>query len=351
MISLRADRRDVAAGARAMVPWLAGIVPFGLVIGVSAAQADVPALAGWLTGPLIYAGSAQLATIGMLSAGAAPMAVVAVALVINVRLIFYSATMARHWRGTPWWWRLAAGYLLVDPSVAVGLDGYRRLGRGRGHAHYLGGAVLLWVCWLAAIGAGLTAGAGLPAWLHLEFVIPLYLVGQAIAKLADPATAPGDLRRGRRRAAGAIGAAAARHSAGHRGRHRRRPHRTTSRVRAVHSPASAIHGGTAMNAWTVILAAGLGSYLFRLSMIVLFDRITMPARLQRATELVAPAAFAAMAAAGIATTCMSLGVARAAAPLAAVAVAVIAVLRTGSPQAAILAGMPALWVATALLPT
>lgn len=187
MISLRADRRDVAAGARAMVPWLAGIVPFGLVIGVSAAQADVPALAGWLTGPLIYAGSAQLATIGMLSAGAAPMAVVAVALVINVRLIFYSATMARHWRGTPWWWRLVAGYLLVDPSVAVGLDGYRRLGRSRGHAHYFGGAVLLWVCWLAAIGAGAAAGAGLPAWLHLEFVIPLYLVGQAISKLADPA--------------------------------------------------------------------------------------------------------------------------------------------------------------------
>lgn len=115
------------------------------------------------------------------------MAVVAVALVINVRLIFYSATMARHWRGTPWWWRLAAGYLLVDPSVAVGLDGYRRLSRARAHAHYLGGAVLLWVSWLAAIGAGAMAGAGLPAWLHLEFVIPLFLVGQAISKLADPA--------------------------------------------------------------------------------------------------------------------------------------------------------------------
>jgi len=187
MISLRTDRRDVAAGARAMVPWLAGIVPFGLVIGVSAAQADIPALAGWLTGPLIYAGSAQLATIGMLNAGAAPMAVVAVALIINVRLIFYSATMARYWRGTPWWWRLVAGYLLVDPSVAVGLEGYRRLGRGRGHAHYLGGAVLLWVCWLTAIGVGAAAGGGLPASLHLEFVIPLYLVGQAVSKLADPA--------------------------------------------------------------------------------------------------------------------------------------------------------------------
>src|SRR5437773_6336239 len=81
-----------------------------------------------------------------------------------------------YWRGTPWWWRLVAAYLIVDPSVAVGLDGYQRLGRGRGHAHYLGGAVVLWVSWLAAITVGAVVGAGLPAWLHLEFVIPLYLV-------------------------------------------------------------------------------------------------------------------------------------------------------------------------------
>jgi predicted branched-subunit amino acid permease len=65
VISLRTDRRDIAAGARAMAPWLAGIVPFGLVIGVSAAQADVPTLAGWMTGPLIYAGSSQVATAGL----------------------------------------------------------------------------------------------------------------------------------------------------------------------------------------------------------------------------------------------------------------------------------------------
>jgi len=187
VISLLAYRSDVAAGARTMAPWLAGVVPFGLVIGVSAAHADIPTVAGWLTGPLIYAGSAQVATIGMLDAGAAPVVVVASALIINIRLIFYSATMARYWRGTPWWWRLVAAYLLVDPSVAVGLNGYRRLSRGRAHAHYFGGAVLLWVSWLAAIGAGATVGAGLPAWLHLEFVMPLFLVGEVVPKLANPA--------------------------------------------------------------------------------------------------------------------------------------------------------------------
>jgi predicted branched-subunit amino acid permease len=43
------------------------------------------------------------------------------------------------------------------------------------------------VSWLAAIGAGATAGARLPAWLHLEFVTPLFLVGTAVPKLADSA--------------------------------------------------------------------------------------------------------------------------------------------------------------------
>jgi len=224
VISLRADRRDVAAGARAMVPWLAGLVPFGLVIGVSAAQADIPALAGWLTGPLIYAGSSQAATIGMLDAGAAPMVVVASALIINIRLIFYSATMARYWRDTPWWWRLVAAYLIVDPSCAVGLNGYRRLSRRRAHAHYLGGAVLLWVSWLAAIGVGATAGAGLPAALHLEFVMPLpRRSGNPQARPSG--AAPGDRGRGRRSAAGPHGAAAAWRSPGHRGRRDRRSHR------------------------------------------------------------------------------------------------------------------------------
>jgi branched chain amino acid efflux pump len=104
-----------------------------------------------------------------------------------------------------------------------------------------------------------------------------------------------------------------------------------------------------MNTWIVIVTAGLGSYLFRLSMIILAGRITMPPPAERASGLVVPAAFAALAAAGVATACTGLGITQAAAPLAAVAVAVIAVLRTGSPQAAILAGMPALWIATALL--
>jgi predicted branched-subunit amino acid permease len=181
--------RDLGTGARAMVPWLAGVAPFGLVIGVTAAKAHIPTLAGWFTGPLIFAGSAQVATIGMLDKGAASIAVIATALMINLRLVLYSGAMATHWRGTPLWWRLLAGYLLIDPSFAVGVDRYERPGdRLRAHAHYLGGALALWVAWLAAIALGATAGAGLPASLHLDLLVPLFLLGEVVSRLRQPAT-------------------------------------------------------------------------------------------------------------------------------------------------------------------
>jgi predicted branched-subunit amino acid permease len=171
-----------------MASWLVGIVPFGLVIGVSAARANIPTLAGWLTGPLIFAGSAQVAVINLLSAGAAPIVVIAAALAINLRLILYSATMAPRWLDAPAWWRALAAYLLVDPSVAVGVAGYERSADlRRGHRFYLGGGALLWIAWLSSITIGATVGVRLPQALHLELVIPLFLAGEVASRVTTRA--------------------------------------------------------------------------------------------------------------------------------------------------------------------
>ncbi len=48
--------------------------------------------------------------------------------------------------------------------------------------------MLLWAAWLAAIRVGATAGARLPNTLHLEFVIPLFLVGEIVPRLTNGAT-------------------------------------------------------------------------------------------------------------------------------------------------------------------
>lgn len=104
-----------------------------------------------------------------------------------------------------------------------------------------------------------------------------------------------------------------------------------------------------MTAWLVVLLAGLGSYLFRISMVVLANRVTLPEKVMRASAFVAPAAFAALAATGVTAGIVGLDLARALPPLAAVAVAVAVVRRTGRPYVAVIAGMPTLWLLTAIV--
>ena len=181
--------RELASGARAMTPWLAGVAPFGLVIGVAAAQADIATGAAWLTGPTIYGGSAQIAAIHLLDAGAAAWTVITTVLVINLRLVLYSAALSSYWRGTPLWWRLLAGYLLVDPSFAVGMERYATENdRRRGHLHYLGGAAVLWIGWMVALAVGAFAGASVPEAMHLELLVPLYLIGVIVPHVRAHAT-------------------------------------------------------------------------------------------------------------------------------------------------------------------
>jgi len=184
---------DAAAGMRGMLPWLLAVAPFGLVIGVAAGQARISSAVGWFTGPTIYGGSAQVAAIQLLDAGAAAGPVIATVLVINLRLVFYSAALARYWRDTPLWWRLLAGYLLVDPSFVVGSRRYADHARTpaalrSSHAYYLGGAAVLWVGWLTALGVGAVAGSSVPTGLHLELLVPLYLLGQIMPNLRQPST-------------------------------------------------------------------------------------------------------------------------------------------------------------------
>lgn len=183
-----ADRRAFLDGVRAMLPLLLGVAPFGLVIGVTVAELGVPHLAGWSLGWLVYAGSAQLAAVGLLASSASAAVVVASVVVINLRLGLYSAAMAPHWRGTSKAWRLVATYLLIDPSFAVGAQSYDgSRPKRQAHLHYLGGALVLWVGWLTVIGIGVTAGAAMPPELRLDSIGPLYIVALVVMSVRTAA--------------------------------------------------------------------------------------------------------------------------------------------------------------------
>ena len=181
-------RDEAAAGARAMVPWLLGVAPYGLVIGVTAAQADIPTAAGWPTGLVIFSGSAQVATIELLDAGAASLVVVATALAINARA--WSSTRGRlpvtgatrpaggaRWPPTCWWTRRSPWVSTATSAPAIAVERTRTISAARSFSGSRG--------WRPS--PSVPPLARLPAGLHLEFMIPLFLVGEVVVRLSTPA--------------------------------------------------------------------------------------------------------------------------------------------------------------------
>jgi predicted branched-subunit amino acid permease len=83
----------------------------------------------------------------------------------------------------------------VDPSFAVGADGYARADTAGGdaeamaeaHDHYLGAAVVLCATWLTASGIGVLSAGVLPTGLELAFVVPLFLLGETQRRVTDRA--------------------------------------------------------------------------------------------------------------------------------------------------------------------
>ncbi|TMK64007.1 MAG: hypothetical protein E6G60_07430 [Actinobacteria bacterium] len=174
------------AGVRAMTPFLVGLLPFALAIGVAAGASPLDDLVGWATGPILFSGSAQLSAIEMLGSGVGAVTVVLSLLLLNARLALYGAALAPKLACQPRWFRWLAPYFIVDPVVAVATDESAEGCGARWYRwYYLGAAVSLWLMWVTAITAGVLVGPIVDASWSLDFAAPLCLVAMLTAKLRD----------------------------------------------------------------------------------------------------------------------------------------------------------------------
>ena len=112
-------RRSFLGGVRAVAPVLVGIVPFGLIAGAAAVRVGLSGLQAVGLSVVVFAGASQLAAIELLGSGARPAVVVATALVINLRMLMYSASIAPYFRETATRWRAGLAYLLTDQAYAL----------------------------------------------------------------------------------------------------------------------------------------------------------------------------------------------------------------------------------------
>jgi 4-azaleucine resistance transporter AzlC len=172
-----------------MLPLLVGIVPFGLLVGVTAASTEIGGLLGSLTSVIIFAGAAQLATIELIDQGAAALVVIATGLVINSRHLMYSVALAGPFGEFPRRWRLALPYLLTDQSFVLSATRWEAETSPRYRRwFFLGTGLGLWLPWQATTLTGVLVGTEVPESWSLEFAVPLVFLGLLTAGLKNPAS-------------------------------------------------------------------------------------------------------------------------------------------------------------------
>jgi predicted branched-subunit amino acid permease len=180
------SRSAFLEGVRDMAPMMLGVIPFGMVCGVGAMAAGASPVAALAMSMIMFSGAAQIVATQLLVAGA-PFAVILLScLVVSLRLLMYSATMAPYLRPLDHRWRNLLSFVLTDQAFAGTLQRFKRSDDLRANASYfLGTGALLWLTWQVATIAGIVAGQVIPASWQLEFVVPLCFLAVLVPLLRD----------------------------------------------------------------------------------------------------------------------------------------------------------------------
>jgi 4-azaleucine resistance transporter AzlC len=177
------------AGVRAELPILVGVVPFGLIYGATALAAGLSPLMAQAMSVVVFAGSAQFVIVQLVAQNVPLVVVATTAFVVNLRHVLYSASIAPYLRSIARRPRRLLAYLLTDEAFTVSMIHFQREPEEPAPGWYLAGSGLaLWATWQASTAAGIFLGASLPAWLPLDFALPLTFIALVVPTIRDRAT-------------------------------------------------------------------------------------------------------------------------------------------------------------------
>jgi 4-azaleucine resistance transporter AzlC len=183
-------RSQFLAGIIDLLPILLGVAPFGLIYGIAALNAGIPPLQALLMSSIVFSGSAQFAATQLIAHGALASVVILTILVINLRHIMYSATIAPHLKNLSIRWKLFLAYLLTDEAFAMTITRFNEkpdmLYKGW---YFFGASFSLWIGWQIATAVGIFAGGQIPPNWALDFTIALTFLALSIPSIRDRSTA------------------------------------------------------------------------------------------------------------------------------------------------------------------
>jgi predicted branched-subunit amino acid permease len=157
-------------GFRAGLPSLFGIAAWGMVVGVAMVKSGLTVAQALGMTLFVFAGSAQLASLPLIVAGAPIWVVFATALVVNLRFVIFAALLAPHFAHLPWKKRLMLGFPSGDLTVVIFLQRFPSEQPALGKVSFLKGLVIPnWSAWQIGSISGVLLGSTIPADWGLGF--------------------------------------------------------------------------------------------------------------------------------------------------------------------------------------
>ena len=179
-------------GAREMVAVSLGVSAWGLVTGMAMVNSGLGVPLSVFMSLAVYAGSAQLASLPLLAAGAPLWLIWATAFCVNLRFVIFSA----QWRpflihlSLPR--RLWHAYLTTDMGYVLFTKRYPQMPQEpdtqEQMAYFWGGAVTNWLAWQVASMAGIALAETIPSHWGIGFAGTIALLALTCSLINDRIT-------------------------------------------------------------------------------------------------------------------------------------------------------------------
>jgi predicted branched-subunit amino acid permease len=178
-------REELERGLREMIAPSLGISAWALVTGVAMIKSGLSVPLAVLMSLIVYAGSAQLAALPLLVAGAPLSVLWATAFCVNLRFVIFSAHWRRYFGHLPRAQRLLLMYLAVDLNYVYFVRRFPEVQRSPEQLPYLlGGALWNWLSWQVPALLGIALADDVPTEWGLGFAGVLALLGLAYSTLS-----------------------------------------------------------------------------------------------------------------------------------------------------------------------
>ncbi|MFM7685312.1 MAG: AzlC family ABC transporter permease [Actinomycetota bacterium] len=177
------DREAFREGVRSYLPMVLPVAIWGLVTGVAIVNAGMPLWEAIVLSIPVYAGSAQLAVLPLLVAGAPLPVVWATALLVNLRFVIFSAASRSYFTAMSAPQRLMAGYINGDLGFAMFSGRFRsdtRRNTPQQYGFFYGINGTNWLAWHGSSVIGMVVGNLAPTAWGLELAATMALLAVLI---------------------------------------------------------------------------------------------------------------------------------------------------------------------------